>query len=301
MSEPLRVGLVGAGPWAHLFTGPMITASDHLDLVGVWARRPDAATELATKLGTSAVADIDALIDDVDALAFALPPDVQADLAGRAARAGKAVLLDKPIGLHEAQAAALVDTIERAGVVSQVILTNRYLPSMREYLAQLEGFDAYGARASFFGNGCLPGTYFATPWRLEQGGLLDLGPHVIDSLQASLGPIVDIEARGHPFEMVFLTCTHRDGRTSQATLSATTDVAGGLLIEVYGAAGRLGFDAGAMSPEQNAAEFTAAQGNITAEFADHVRSGTPHPLDAAHALALQRLIDRAAAQLVGSR
>jgi predicted dehydrogenase len=300
MSEPLRVGLVGAGPWAKLFTGPMITASDHLDLVGIWARRPAAASELASTLGTSAVADIDALIDDVDALAFALPPDVQAELAGRAARAGKAVLLDKPIGLHVAQAASLVDAIERAGVVSQVILTNRYLPSMREYLARLGEFSAYGARAAFFGNGCLPGTYFATPWRLEQGGLLDLGPHVIDALQASLGPIIDIEARGHPFEMVFLTCTHSDGRLSQAALSATTDVAGGLLIEVYGAAGRLGFDAGAMSPEQNAAEFTAAQRTITIEFAEHVRSGTPHPLDAAHALELQRLIDRAAAQLVGN-
>ncbi len=28
----------------------------------------------------------------------------------------------------------------------------------------------------------MPGTYFATPWRLEQGGLLDLGPHVLDGL-----------------------------------------------------------------------------------------------------------------------
>lgn len=301
MSEPLRVGLVGAGPWAHLFTGPMIVASDDLELAGIWARRPDAAADLATTLGVPAVDDLDALIADVDALAFALPPNVQAELASRAARAGKAVLLDKPIGLHEAQAAALVDTIERAGVVSQVILTNRYLPSMRRYLAALEGFSAYGARASFFGNGCLPGTYFATPWRLEQGGLLDLGPHVIDALQASLGPIVDIEARGHPFEMVFLTCTHRDGRTSQATLSATTDVAGGLMVEVYGAAGRLGFDAGAMSPEENAAEFAEARRTIAAEFAHHVRSSTPHPLDAAHTLGLQRLIDRAAGQLVGSR
>jgi predicted dehydrogenase len=300
--QPLRVGLVGAGPWAKMFTGPMLAGSPDIELVGVWARRGEAAAELAGALGTRAVADFDALVESSEALAFALPPDVQAELAARAAAAGRAVLLDKPIGLDAAQAEGLVEALNAAGVVSQVILTNRYLPAMREYLDSLAGFAAYGAKAEFFGNGCIPGTYFATPWRLEQGGLLDLGPHVFDALIASLGPITDVRAVGDPMGMVLLTCTHADGRYSQAALSATTDVSGtGLVVEVYGPRGRRGFDAGDFGPQEGAAQFAAAQATITAEFAQCVRSNTAHPLDAAHALELQRLIDAAAAQVVGSR
>jgi predicted dehydrogenase len=301
MSDTPRIGLVGAGPWANLFTGPMLASSTSLHLAGVWARRPEAAASLATTLATQPFDDIDALLDQVDALAFAVPPDVQADIGARAARAGKALLLDKPIGVTLSQATSLADAVGQAGVVTQVLLTNRYLPAMREYLAQLDGFDGYGARASFFGNGCIPGTYFATPWRLEQGGLLDLGPHVFDALEASLGPILDVDARGDRMGMVFLTCTHADGRISQASLSATTDVSGGLQVEVYGRAGRVALDVGAMSPEENAAQFAAAQHTVCDEFAACVRSGTPHPLDAQRALGLQRLIDRAGAQLVANR
>jgi predicted dehydrogenase len=94
MSEPLRIGLVGAGPWARLFTGPMLADSPDAEFVGVWARRPEAAAEVATAHGVTAFDDIDALFDACDALTFSLPPDVQAEFASRAARACKAVLID---------------------------------------------------------------------------------------------------------------------------------------------------------------------------------------------------------------
>jgi predicted dehydrogenase len=54
MSEPLRIGLVGAGPWARLFTGPMLADSPDAEFVGVWARRPEAAAEVATAHGDRA-------------------------------------------------------------------------------------------------------------------------------------------------------------------------------------------------------------------------------------------------------
>ena len=41
------MGLVGAGPWAHMFTGPMLAASEDVDFVGIWSRRPEPAAELA--------------------------------------------------------------------------------------------------------------------------------------------------------------------------------------------------------------------------------------------------------------
>lgn len=297
MSAPLRIGLVGAGPWAQLFTGPMLAASPDAELVGVWARRPEAAAPLAAAHGTVAFDDVDALFDACDAVTFSLPPDVQAEYAARAARAGKAVLLDKPVGLDVAQAEQLADVIGSAGVISQVILTNRYYDSMRAFLDATRSFDSYGGRASFFGNGCVPGTYFATPWRLEQGGLVDLGPHVLDGLDAALGTIVGITARGDAHGIVLLECEHDNGRLSQAALSATSNQHGGLAVEVHGLAGSLRFDAAAFSPEVMMAEVQAAQRRIVAEFAEAVRTGTPHPLDVHRGLHLQRLIAAAATDL----
>ncbi len=134
MDEPVRVGLVGAGPWAGLFTAPLLAAGPACTLTAVWARRGELAQQLATRHGAVAVAAVEDLFERCDAIAFAVPPDVQADLAGRAAAAGLPVLLDKPTGLDVAQAERLADEIAASGVASQVILTNRYRPTMRAFL-----------------------------------------------------------------------------------------------------------------------------------------------------------------------
>ncbi|WP_031084526.1 Gfo/Idh/MocA family oxidoreductase, partial [Streptomyces sp. NRRL WC-3549] len=86
----MRVGLVGAGPWARMTHAPALTAHPGAVLGGVWGRRPEAARELATAHGTEAYTDeagLDALLATSDAVAFAVPPDVQAPLAARAAAA----------------------------------------------------------------------------------------------------------------------------------------------------------------------------------------------------------------------
>ena len=68
-------------------------------LAGVWARRPEASRAVAEKFGAVAVPTFAALIERCDAVAFAVPPDVQAELATIAARAAKHLMLDKPLAL----------------------------------------------------------------------------------------------------------------------------------------------------------------------------------------------------------
>jgi len=295
---PLRVGLVGAGPWAQLFTAPMLAAGPATALAGVWARRHDVAEALAAKHGSIAIDDVDTLIDSCEAIAFAVPPDVQADIATRAARAGRAVLLEKPIGMTIAQAEALADAVGEAGVGSQVVLTNRYLPSMRRFLEDAAGFDAFGGRSTFFGSGAIEGNYFGTPWRLEQGALLDLGPHALDAIDAALGPIVAIHASGDSLTMVAITCEHDGGAVSQVTLSATTAItASGLVVELIGPTGNLVFDTTAGDAEERSREYRTAMATIAAEFATVTRDRGGHPLDVRRGLHLQRWIDAAARQL----
>ena len=86
----VRIGLVGAGPWARWVSAPAMAAHPATAFAGVWARRPEAAVALARQHGTRAYPTFDDLLADVDAVAFAVPPQVQAGHAIRAARAGAA-------------------------------------------------------------------------------------------------------------------------------------------------------------------------------------------------------------------
>ncbi len=295
---PVRVGLVGAGPWAGVFTGPMLAAGPDTALAGVWARRGDAADALASRLGTVAAPSLDALMDTCDAVAFAVPPDVQADLAPVALRAGLPVLLDKPIGLTLGQAERLAGQVADAGVASQLVLTNRYRPVMRSFLAAAATFAVDGARASFVHGDARPGSMFGTPWRLDHGCLLDFGPHVLDALDAALGPIVDIRAAGSPTSVLTLVCHHLDGTVSSAVMSGTTPVArGGMHVELLGPRGDLVLDLVRWDPAVAQADTLAAVRAIASEFAEVVRTGVPHHLDVQRGLQLQRLLQAAADSL----
>ena len=86
--RPLRFALLGTGYWAVRTHGAALSVSDDADLVGVWGRDPAKAGDVAEQLGTRAYDDLDELLNSVDAVAIALPPDVQAQMAVRAAGPG---------------------------------------------------------------------------------------------------------------------------------------------------------------------------------------------------------------------
>lgn len=270
---------------------PVIAAGPETSLTGVWARRPDAAAEVAENNGTTAAASIDELFDRCEAVAFAVPPGVQAELGVLAAQAGKALFLDKPIGADVASAQRLVDAIDEAGVSSQVLLSWRYAAATRDFLSAADGFDAIGGVGRFLSPGLLGGM-FATPWRLERGALLDLGPHVFDLLDAALGTVVAVRAAGRLDRWISVALEHESGVTSTALMSGRTapdhfrsDV------ELFSTESVVGVDlAAAVGPDA----FETAR----REFVEHVRSGrTHHALDVRRGLHLQRLIEQAEQQL----
>jgi predicted dehydrogenase len=295
VDEPLRIGLVGAGPWAGMFHAPMLARSPAVELVGVWGRRPEAAGAIAERRKTVAFEDLDALIGEVEALAFAVPPDVQGELGARAAAAGRHLLLEKPLGLDLETARRLADAVGQAGVRTQMVLTRRYLPRTVEFLVRSGSFTAYGGRAVAISGAVVEGGPFATPWRLEHGALIDVGPHVIDLLDAALGPVTDITATGDPRRFVTITARHRDGAVSQAALSVSQPGTEGIsAFELYGPDGVLTLEEGGPAAGE---DYAAAMAAIPQQFAECVRSGVDHPLDVHRGLYLQGLLERAARSL----
>ena len=286
----IEVGLVGAGPWAQLVHGPVLAAGPETRLAGVWARRPDAASELASRLGVRPFGRYEDLLDACQAVAFSVPPAVQAELAITAARRGKALLLEKPIAEDLDGAVRLADAVGQAGVVSQVVLSFRYALPVRAFLEAAAHLDVIGGRGEFI-SGALLGGPFATPWRLERGALLDLGPHMIDLLDAVLGRVVGVRAHGASLGWVGLLLEHEDGRVSEASLCAIAGIEPQVATAaVYGPTGALSIDCAAtIGPEAFAV--------LRREFAEAVAGGTGHPLDVQHGLHLQRVIAAAEADL----
>jgi predicted dehydrogenase len=270
----------------------MLSAGPETRLAGVWARRPDAAKELASQHGTTHFDRVEALFDASDAVAFAVPPDVQAELAAKAARAGKALLLDKPIAADLAGAQRLAEAVERAGIASMVLLTWRYSSKVRAFIDQSRALKPFGGRAHFISGGMLGGP-FMTPWRVARGPLLDLGPHVLDLLDATLGEIIAVDASGETLGWVTLVLEHAGGARSSATMCASVPIhpqrSG---VEIYGGAGAAAIDCtGSSSPELFA--------TVRREFVETVAAGGGHPLSVTRGLYLQRLIDDAEQQLRG--
>ncbi|RCG28373.1 gfo/Idh/MocA family oxidoreductase [Sphaerisporangium album] len=282
--EPVSVGLIGAGPWAEAVHAPMLASGPHTRLAGVWARRPEAAA----RLGAPVYERVEELFEVCEAVAFCVPPGVQAELAVQAAKAGKALLLEKPLAADLDSARRVADAVGEAAVASQMVLTFRYAPATREFLeraSEIEAFGGYAVNVS----GALH--TIDSPWRRERGAILDVGPHMIDLLDAALGRVTGVRAHGDPLGWTGLLLEHETGAVSEASLSmaARAEDEGVSHVEVFGRRGRASLGGDSLGPDV----FPA----MVAEFAETVRRGGGHPLDARHGLRLQQIITAAETQL----
>jgi predicted dehydrogenase len=276
--SPLRCGLVGTGHWAQITHAPALAGTDGIQFSSVWGRDPEAARDLASAHGAAAYPDLDAFLASVDAVVFAVPPDVQSDIAVRAARAGKHLLLEKPVALTEPAADALARAVADAQVASVVFFTARFDPQIRAWLDEVTAHGRwFGASAAWLGSSLEQSSPFNTPWRKEKGGLWDLGPHVVSLLWASLGPVVSVTADTGLADVTHLVLHHESGATSTATVTLNAPPAADYLaLSLWGEPGR------STAPLADRRAPQAALRVALTELAANARSGrVDHPCDAA--------------------
>ncbi len=290
----VTIGLAGAGRRAIDVHAPSLASCAEARFAGIWAPRAQAARALADKHAVAAYERFDEMLDQCDAVVFAVPPAAQPEIAGLAAERGKAVLLEIPIAADLAGAQELAETIVTAGVVSQVALTWRYASAVRRFLAtSAPRTRPLGGSARLVSAAFRPGSS-ASPWRAEMGVLLNLGPHLVDMLDAALGRIDTVRAHGDPRGWVGLMLEHAQGRFSEASLTAAAQVESARAdVEVFGGGGSADI-------ECEAAAGRDAFPTMFAEFAQAVERGTPPDLDVQHGLHLQRVVEEAQTDLIRS-
>lgn len=165
---------------------------------------PERAAEAVDVLGYErASADYLAVLNDpeVDVVSICAPNFLHAEIAVAAARAGKHVWIEKPVGRGETETRAVAEAVTAAGVASSIGFNYRHAPAV-EYLRELVASGKLGRITNVRGK--MFADYSADPrgalsWRFIRnlagtGVLGDLMGHLVDLVQYSLGPIAEVTA-----------------------------------------------------------------------------------------------------------
>jgi predicted dehydrogenase len=123
----LRVGVVGVGALGQHHARVYAQLPD-VRLVGVHDTSPERAAEVAGRHGTRVFAEVEALLDEVDAVSVAVPTVDHHRTALAALQAGKDVLVEKPMAATLAEADDLIRVAAERGVLLQVGHIERFNP-----------------------------------------------------------------------------------------------------------------------------------------------------------------------------
>lgn len=177
----MRVGVVGCGYWGskHLRVLSGIDGVDEVAGIDPSLDRLDRVCRAFPSLRP--FIDLDAALDHIDAVVIATPPRTHRALAVAALRAGKHVLVEKPLAASVADAETILVEAAAADRVLQVGHTFEYNPAvwkLREVLELGELGDAYYLHSARLNLGL---------YQSDVNVVWDLAPHDISIINYLLG------------------------------------------------------------------------------------------------------------------
>jgi len=200
--EPLRIGVIGATGFADRIAIPEFARSSKIRIVAVQGRDEGRVRSVAERHGVPRwVTRVDELLamDDLDAVYVCSPVFQHAEHVIAAARAGKHVLCEKPMGLTSDECRAMASACKEAGVVLIPAFMMRFNPAhmrMRELIEPGAVRRVVSLRAQF-------GFWYPEDpraWRQVRelagaGALVDVGSHCIDLVRFLAREIAEVSAQ----------------------------------------------------------------------------------------------------------
>ncbi len=198
-ASPVRIAIIGAGAVSDYHHVPGIRLDPRARLVAACdvsaellaKRKSDWSIDKTSRDPEEICAD-----PEVDAVIIATPNYTHRQIAVAAARHGKHVMCEKPLGLNAGEVRDMYCAARDAGVVHMTAFTYRFAPSMR-YLRHLVHTGALGEPRHFRSQRFLD--WPETSWGLRQyrrlagaGDLFDMTIHRIDFAIDLLGPIESV-------------------------------------------------------------------------------------------------------------
>jgi predicted dehydrogenase len=200
----LKIAILGAGAISDSHIQAFLKCSDRCQITAIVDLFPDKAAEKAAKHGLilAAFKDCEALLKgaEFDAASICLPPFEHASAAVALLRAGKHVLVEKPMAACLEECDAMIDAAARAGRLLSVVAQNRFKTPMMKMKRLLEsgllGKVLHAQADSFWWRGA---NYYDLWWRgtwaREGGGCtLNHAVHHIDLFQWMMGMPSEVQA-----------------------------------------------------------------------------------------------------------
>jgi len=195
-AKKVRVAVIGAGAVSDYHHVPALKLDPRAELVAVCDAAPALLEKRKADWGvTRTTTDPEEICsaDDIDAVIIATPNFTHKPLALAAAKGGKHVMCEKPLGLNAGEVRSMYEACRDAGVVHMTAFTYRFAPSMR-YLKHLLRTGALGEPRHFRSQRFLDWPETSWGWRQYQdkagaGDLYDMTIHRIDFAIDLLGPI----------------------------------------------------------------------------------------------------------------
>ena len=270
----LAVGIVGWGEIARDHARQFERAGARL--AGVVSRRGDLA------LGVPVYPSLDRMLPQVDALTVAVPNHLHASCCLQAVRAGKPVLVEKPLLIGEAELAQLEALLPSAGVPVHVGYRLRWNPSMRELRRRIRRPRRIECLYRLGIETLAEGKPWTRRFACTGGAFFTLGVHALDLVRwlarAGGAPISGLRAQvdGRSPSVDYPLRARVEGTLPDGThLVAGTDTAGSAACDI-----RLRVDAehgrypdDALPPPMPADEHVEYEGLI-ANFVTAARTGT---------------------------
>jgi predicted dehydrogenase len=189
--EPLRIAILGAGMVAR-YHAQAIAATPGARLVAVSRFDASKAAASAAEFGVPCETSDEALLarPDVDAVCICTPSGQHARETIAAARAGKHVLVEKPMAATLAQAEELAEAARASDAFLMVAHCWRFHDDVRRMRDRIAAGEfgrvvktrGYGVHAKWG-----PSGWFTDPALAGGGALLDMGVHAIDTARFLLG------------------------------------------------------------------------------------------------------------------
>ena len=330
--EILQLGVVGCGAIAQFVHLPALTRTRRVRLSALCDSSEDLLVALGRKTGCSQLyASYEQLLVDsrVQAVLIAVPDPFHVALAAQALRAGKHVLVEKPLGVSSAECRELVALVRQSGLKLQVGSMKRHDPGLayaRQFIEQRAGriFSVAGVyRDTLFRpamqESCLaPPIAADSPERTasdykqnrERYNLWTQGAHLFDTLRFLAGDItavtVQVARNGGQFTWhglaefagggcghFELTCKSCGDRWEQYTVygeSGSVDVRVGLPF-YHRPAQVQAFDGGTQQWSCPLGGHSNAYVNQLEAFGEAIFHDRPTSPDAADGLAVVRLLE----------
>lgn len=201
MRRNVRLGVIGAG----MIGSVHLEASREtrgLEITAVCDVVESRAREAAERFGIPHVfSDHRKLLaeDVVDAVLVCTPNDTHPSITTAACKAGKHVMVEKPIAMNARQAERMVQAAEKAGVILMAAQSFRYGPQPRFLKDQADKGrfgEIYYGKTVWFRRSGIPKGWFQDAKQSGGGPRIDLGVHAIDLMWWVMGQPNPVSAYG---------------------------------------------------------------------------------------------------------